>query len=812
MADGKIIIDTKVDNSGIELGVKKIDNSLSDTAKKAINTFNKAVVGIGTALGGISGYAFKVGSDFEEGMSKVQAISGATGEEMLKLTDKAKEMGAKTKFSATESAEALQYMGMAGWKTQDMLDGLAGIMNLAAASGEELGLTSDIVTDALTAFGMKANESAHFADVLAQASSASNTNVAMLGESFKYVAPLAGSLGYSAEDTSIALGLMANAGIKSSQAGTTLKTALVNMAKPTGDMAEIMDKYNISLTNSDGSMKSLHEVMNTLREKMGGLDKATQSATMAQLFGKESLAGMLAVINASPEDYEKLTNAIYNCDGASQQMADTMNNNLKGDFTILKSALEGLGIELYNSFSKPMRDIVKSANETVTQLIDVFKNEGAIGLVGAVGEIMANIITNMAQGAPKVINLSIEVINNFIKGIKDNLPQITQASIEIMTTLARGIIEMLPNILEMGIQMMIELGKGITGEIPNLIPLIFDLIIKIADTVTQNIDTIVNTGISIILALVKGIADSLPTLIEEVPRVINAFADTIFDQLPKILETGIKIIGTLIEGLIKSIPTLIENIPQIILAIVNVITLYNWSQLGKNVIEWLGNGIRSMKENIGSVASGIAEKVSNTITNIFKGGFSWGKNLISSMGEGFTSLSGFIKDSASSIGSGVLNTFKNIFSGGFDIGKNLITGIWNGISNMKQWILDKIGGFAGNIISGIKDVFDIHSPSRVMRDEVGRMLPRGIVVGVEKEQRSTENHIDNFMGDMVGRMKANVKDTMFSTGYTVATQGSHTENNYGGITQNVTIVNPERTPSENARALLKVSRGLDFVY
>lgn len=323
----------------------KIGNNLQSAGKgmtSAGKTLTKMVttpiVGLGTA-------AIKVTSDFESAMSNVSAISGATGGDLDALNKKAQEMGAKTKFSATESANAFEYMAMAGWKTGDMLDGIEGIMNLAAASGEDLATTSDIVTDALTAFGLSASDSGHFADVLAQASSNANTNVSMLGESFKYAAPVAGALGYSAEDTAIALGLMANAGIKGSQAGTALRSSISRLVKPTDDAAAMMDKYGISLTNTDGTMKPLGEVMNTLREKLGGLSEAEQTQAAATLFGQEAMSGMLAIINASDSDYAKLTDAIYDADGAAQQMADTMLDNLSGQLTLLKSALEGLAIQ-----------------------------------------------------------------------------------------------------------------------------------------------------------------------------------------------------------------------------------------------------------------------------------------------------------------------------------------------------------------------------------------------------------------------------------------------------------------------------------
>ena len=196
----------------------------------------KLTMGVTTPIVALGAKAVKTAADFESSMSEVSAISGATGEDLQKLESLAKKMGETTRFSASEAAEALKYMAMAGWKTEDMLNGLEGIMNLSAASGENLGATSDIVTDALTAFGLSAADSGHFADLLAKASSNANTNVSMMGETFKYVAPVAGALGYSAEDVALAVGLMANSGIKASQAGTSLRASMTNLAKPTKEM------------------------------------------------------------------------------------------------------------------------------------------------------------------------------------------------------------------------------------------------------------------------------------------------------------------------------------------------------------------------------------------------------------------------------------------------------------------------------------------------------------------------------------------------------------------------------------------------
>ena len=313
-------------------------------------------------------YVLKVGSSFEAGMSKVAAVSGASASDMEQLSAKAKEMGATTKFSASEAADAMNYMAMAGWKTNDMLEGIDGIMNLAAASGEALATTSDIVTDALTAFGETAEESGRLADIMAAASSNANTNVSMMGETFKYAAPVAGSLGATMEDTALAVGLMANSGIKASQAGTALRTGLSNLAKPTKQMKEWMDKYNISLVeNEDGSV-NLRETMVQLREKMGQLSETEQAAAASAIFGKNAMSGWMAIINSSDEDFNKLADAIDNSDGAAKEMMETMGENLQGKIKLLEASLEGLGIALYDKISGPLQTAVEAATGVLSGL------------------------------------------------------------------------------------------------------------------------------------------------------------------------------------------------------------------------------------------------------------------------------------------------------------------------------------------------------------------------------------------------------------------------------------------------------------
>lgn len=368
--------------------IDKNNAAIAQTKSQLTGTIG-AIAAVGTAI-----YAgpVKKAAEFQEQMSGVKAISGATTEEIAQLSNKAKEMGASTKFTATEAGQAMEYMAMAGWKTEDMLGGIEGIMNLAAASGEDLASVSDIVTDALTAFGLSASDAGHFSDVLAQASSNANTNVSMMGSTFQKVAPVAGALGYSVEDMSLGIGLMANASIKAEVAGTSLKTALANMAKPTDAQAAAMEKYGISLTNADGSMKSFGDVVKNLRSSLGGLSEAEQVAAATTIFGKESFAGMLAIVNASEADFNKLTDAVYNCDGAAKQMAETKLDNLNGSITLAQSAFDALQVELGELLLPTLTEGVKKFTEIVNAVTNfVRENPQATKTIAKVAVALAGL-------------------------------------------------------------------------------------------------------------------------------------------------------------------------------------------------------------------------------------------------------------------------------------------------------------------------------------------------------------------------------------------------------------------------------------
>lgn len=500
MADGKIVIETGLDTKGIETGLKKV----SSIAKTGIATAVTAISGMSTALAGVAGYSIKVGSSFEAGMSKVQAVSGASNEQLQRLSGKAKEMGATTKFSATEAADAMNYMAMAGWKTEDMLNGIDGIMNLAAASGEDLATTSDIVTDALTAFGLSASDSTHFADVLAAASSNANTNVSMMGETFKYVAPVAGSLGYSAEDCAVAIGLMANSGIKASQSGTALRSMFSRLAKPSKEVKEAMEKLNISLTDSHGNMKSLDTLMGDLRNSFSGLSESEKAEMASSLAGQEAMSGLLAIVNASDADFNKLKDAIYGADGASAKMAETMQDNLQGKITILKSTIEGLGIKIYEEIEDPMKEAAEGATDSVGQISSALENGGIDAAVEKTGNIIGGLSVKIAQESPKMVDASVLLLKSFVQGIQKNKKQLKYASREIIDSLCDGMIKLLPKEMQQPAKKALDslkktFGSGL-GSLSGVTKKELEIIGKLFTKLADNMDTVAPVVISLVAA------------------------------------------------------------------------------------------------------------------------------------------------------------------------------------------------------------------------------------------------------------------------------------------------------------------------
>lgn len=584
------------------------------------------------------------------------------------------------------------------------------------------------------------------------------------------------------------------ASLLQSLGGDTKKAAEIGNQAVT-DMSDNANKMGTAIENIQnayqGFAKQNYTMLDNLKLGYGG----TKEEMQRLLVDAEKLTGIKYDISNFSDIIEAI-HVIQNEMGITGTTAKEAASTIEGSLNMTKSAWTNLMTGMADdnaNFDVLVDNLVTSVGALASNLLPRIKIaiNGVTKLFESLAQKLPSVLSNIL---PQLVSSGVNVVKNLIGGIQAGLPSLVNTALDIIMSLIDGIIEVLPMLLETGLQAIITLGQGIAAALPTLIPTLVNLVISMCDMIIENLPLILDVAIQIIMALIQGLVTALPTLISEVPRIINEFSNAIYSALPQILKAGIDILLMLIKGLIDSIPTLITNIPQIIMAIVNVITLYNWSQLGKSLITWLGDGLTAMKGNVGNIAKGIAEWVGNSITNIFKGGLSWGKNLISSIGQGFSSMMSFLGSSASSIATNALNAIKGIFSGGLDIGKNLIRGIWNGISSMGSWILDKIGGFAGSIIGGIKNVFDINSPSRVMRDLIGVNLVKGIGVGIDVETPNLQKDIDANMSDLVSKMKGVVDyETAMTTARVVAynnslSGGVESENNSNSRENPLTVV------------------------
>lgn len=775
--DGSLKFDTAINESGFNAGIK----NLGSIAKGGLSVLGGAIAGVTAAMGAGVSAAVNVGMSFESQMSKVQAISGATGGELEALTEKAKEMGATTKFSATESGQAFEYMAMAGWKTEDMLGGIEGIMNLAAASGEDLAATSDIVTDALTAFGLSAKDSSHFADVLAATSTSANTNVGLMGETFKYVAPVAGALGFSVEDTAMAIGLMANAGIKGSQAGTALRSIMSRLAKPTDDVAVAMSELGLSILNSDGSMKSLNEITGDLRSSFAGLSEAEKASMAATLGGQEAMSGLLAIVTASDDDFNKLQSAINGATdeltgySAAAEIAEIAQNNLSGQLDKVKAAAEILGIELYESVKQPLTDIAKTGAEAISELTTAFQEGGTAGLIEAGGKLVADLLTGIAGALPDAINMAVQVITSIIDSLTANTPQMLSAGIQILQALVNGMIQILPavgefilslmmelyaqisahgpELLQKGYELLGNLVDGFVQAIPEMLPKILDFIQGIGEKLAEAAPILIQKGFEILSKLVEGIISAIPILIARVPEIITTFANIINDNFPTILAKGVELLGQLAMGLIQAIPDLIAHIPEIIEAIVAVFTAYNWLALGKNIIQFLGNGIKSMASAAATAAKNVQTGITNAIKNLPNTLSTLGKNAISGLGKAISSGISSVVGHARNVVTGIKTAFTSINWG--SIGSNIIKGIANGIAGAVGGLVSAAINAAKSAFNAAKKALGIHSPSTLFRDMIGKNMALGMGIGFEKNVPTDE--MEASLQDSVERMRNTTK-------------------------------------------------------
>lgn len=675
---------------------EKAGDSITNAGKQ-ISVASAAVTGLGVA-------AVKTAADFDSAMANVAAISGATGDDLQALRDKAREMGEKTKFSASEAADAMSYMAMAGWKTGDMLSGIEGIMHLAAASGEDLATTSDIVTDALTAFGLTAEDSAHFADILAAASSNANTNVSMMGETFKYCAPVAGALGYSAEDVAEAIGLMGNAGIKSTQAGTALRTMMTKLQGELKLSGEALGEVTIQTANADGSMRELSDILADCRTAFSKMSESEAAAAAETLVGKNAMSGFLALMNSAPGDIDKLRNAIDNCDGSAENMAAIMQDNLNGQLTILKSQLEELAI----SFGEMLMPVIRKVVTAVQGFVDKLNNMDeaqrktiiTIGLViAALGPFLVILGTVIST-----VGKSMKAYASATKGIKKLMVAVKSGTgiFGKLGTALGGIsapVLAIVAVIAVLVAAFTHLWKTNDGFRENIIA-----------TWTQIKETVSN--------FCQGIVDRLNSLGFEF--------SSITEVLKAVWDGFCNLLGPVFEGAFRFISDTLSTVLDVILNTVDFfIAVFSGDWEGaweavRNIFSSIWNGLVSWFTNILETIKGVLDvalgwigtsweqvwtNVKNFFTNIWNGIKAFISSTINSISSTISNVITGIKTTVSNVFSAIKTTISNIFNGI----KDTATSVWNAIKtaittpieNAKEKVREAIDAIKG-FFSGLK--------------------------------------------------------------------------------------------------------------
>lgn len=697
---------SKIDQAGKKM--EAFGDSVTSAGQK-IMPASMAVTGLGAA-------AVKTATDFDEGMSKVAAISGATGDDLDALRDKAREMGAKTKFSASEAADAMNYMAMAGWKTGDMLEGIEGIMNLAAASGEDLATTSDIVTDALTAFGLTAQDSGHFADILAAASSNANTNVSMMGETFKYCAPIAGALGFSAEDTAEAIGLMANAGIKSTQAGTALRTIMNNLSGEVKITGAALGEVTIATTNADGSMRDLSDILSDCRGAFSQLSESEQAAVAEALVGKNAMSGFLALMNAGEGDIEKLSSAIDSCsdtfvktvdgaiipmsqaleegvewieeyNGVSEKMAAVMQDNLGGQLTILKSQIQELAISFGEMLTPAIRAIVSRVQAFVDKLNGMSESQRkavlTIGLIiAALGPLLVILGTVVSR-----VGVAMQGFVKLATGVK-KLGVAVKAGTGIFGKLGAAL-------------------GGISAPVLAVIAVIAVLVAAFKHLWDTNeefrnaITAIWNGIVSKIQAFCQGIVDRLNALGFEfgsIVDVLKSLWDGLCQFLAPVFEAAFSVVSTVLGSVLNVITGLLD-------VFIGLFT-GNWSQM------W--DGVKVIFSGVWDAITGLFDTALNLLKSLAEVVFGWFgttwetvwtsiKSFFETIWNGIIAFFSGIWNSIVSTVTAQINAVKTVVTTVLNAVKATATTIWNGIKTAISTVVDGIKSKVSSAFESVKN-------------------------------------------------------------------------------------------------------------
>lgn len=748
MADGSVIIDILGDDS-------KFLSKLKNLAGGAVKGLTATLAGATTAVAGLAAGAIKVGSDFETSMSQVAATMGITTEEIANgserfelLSQAAKDAGATTAFSASEASAALNYLALAGYDAAKAADALPAVLNLAAAGNMDLAYASDLATDAMAALGIEATGAnlTTFGDKLARTSSRANTSIAQLGEAILTVGGTAKGLAGGTTELNAALGVLANRGVKGSEGGTALRNMILSLSAPTDKAAKVMKGLGLEVFTSTGQLRPLNEVFKDLDAALAGMGDGEKTQVLNEIFNKVDLKSVQAMLAGCGEEFDNLSEAIANSGGAMQDMADTQLDNLNGDLTILKSGLEGLGISVYEGMQDSLRGAVQLATDMVGQIAAAFKEGGLTGAVDAVGNVLAQIVTKLAEAAPTLIDTGAQLLQSLISGIRDHLPELVPAAFSIISTFAQNILSLLPQLGELGLELFQQLCQGLSEALPEIIPLAVEWISYLVQGFLDHSDEILQAGIELLLALAEGLLAALPVLIENIPVILRAIYDALLAAAPILLNAAVELVYSILEAMPQIITAIVEALPQIILAMVGFF-IQSIPFIIEAGIKLLGALAMAIPEVIVTLFMALAE----IPTAILKAVMEWGPQMVQA-------------------------------------GKDMMAGFIEGITSGFQKAIEHVKNFLGNLVDSVKDLLGIHSPSRVFAG-IGDYAMQGLANGLARSGREAAKAAAVAVGNVVKAaeippIEGNIS-TSFQGGFSGALEDANRKMQYAVETESL---------------------------
>ena len=688
MADYSITGDTKLDTSGFTKGVSSMTvgagNLISDLTKTAA-----------TKLAGLAKSSVSVGMNFDASMSQVAATMGTTVDQIDNLTKVAKEMGSTTKFTATQAADALNYLALAGYDADKAAEVLPSVLNLAAAGGMDLAYASDLVTDAMASLNIEANKQNvdDFGNKLAMAASKANANVSQLGEAILTVGGTAANLKGGTTELTTALGLLANVGIKGAEGGTHLRNIILSLQSPTDEAAKKMQKLGLSVYDSQGKMRGLNDILGDLNSAMNGMTQGQKDSIINQLFNKTDLAAVNGLLAAQGEQWDTLAAQIDNADGAMGQMAETQIDNLQGAMTIMSSAFEGMQLAVYDELEPTLTEAVKWGTDCLTQLTTALSEGGPEAMLAASGEI----------------------ISDLAAGIAAQLPGLMQTGVEIIAQLATGIVEATPAMLDTAAEVLGALAQGLVDNIPDLIASAAEVIAGFIGYLGDHADEMMTAGLQIIESLIIGITDNLPGLIEAAGATIAKFAAALISNLPKILECAAAIMTTLVDGILYSIENLAEAALACVAKLVGVWdgSMDEWGHIGENIVRGLLNGIKGawnslakwVSNGINGLVSGVKGRLGiHSPSKVFD---EIGVQVCNGLAQGLDRGNKKVKDAAKTVVASVTDSATTLTNGVAKTVETVTERMANGATQQKQTITETSRQMVGGVLKDVKTITEV---------------------------------------------------------------------------------------------------------